>query len=167
MNLRAWRTASCLVLAAGVLVACGYTTRRLESFPGARSIAVMPFHSPGFRRDLDLRLTQAIADQIRARTSFALASPDSADLVLTGTMEASEAVVSQLPDRSVALQRLRGTAEVTVRDRRTGRVVRQFSAFAFTDYEPDPAYLAIEGPAYDEWVRRMSIQVVQGLEPGL
>lgn len=158
-----------LVLLATALAApaCGYSTRRLEAFPRARTIAVIPFTSPGFRRDVDLRLTQAVVEEIRARTSYAFAPPGQADLVLRGVMNVGEAVLLQRGDRTPIEKRLQGSLSVTVRDGRTGRVLKEYEAYDTLDFTPDRQGETLEGYAYDAWTRRVAIRVVQGLEAGL
>jgi hypothetical protein len=151
-------------LAAAAATACGYSTRRLTEVRGARTIAVLPFTSPGYRRDLDLRLTQAVVERIRASTSLAIGSPASADLVLRGEMDAETPVLLQAVDRTVIQQRLKGTARITVTDRRSGRVVRQFPVYATTDFAPGRDGESLEGSATEEWVRRTAIRIVDGLE---
>jgi hypothetical protein len=153
----------------GALAACGcagYTTSRLTDFTAARTISVLPFENLGFRRDLELRLTQAVATELRARTSLALTTADRADLVLSGSMTADEAVISQTPEREKLQQRLRGTLHVVVTDRRTGRVVRQYDAYAAEEFTPGRFGESLEGSATDEWTRRVAERVVQGLERG-
>jgi hypothetical protein len=156
-----------------VLAACGYTTRRLESFAPRTTIAVVPFEH-GFYRDLDLRLQQAIAEQVRARTPYQLATPDDADLVISGRFGESRPVILQRVDRSIILQRLQGTASVTVTERRSGRVVKSYDVYAISEFMPDqPGGLLspttpdlAEDQAISEWTRRLAIDVVEGLEPG-
>jgi hypothetical protein len=154
-------------LAAGTLPACGYSTRRLTVLEGSRTIAVLPFTSPGYRRDLDLRLTQAVVEEIRARTSLAIGAPPSADLVLSGVTEAETPVLLQAVDRSVIQQRLKGSTVVTITDRRSGRVVKQFRVYATTDFGPGRDGESLEGSATDEWTRRTALRIVDNLEPGL
>lgn len=156
-----------VLLALLALASCGYSTRRLEAFPRARTIAVLPFTSSGFRRDVDLRLTQAVVEEIRARTSYAFAAPTQADLVLSGTMSVGEAVLLQRGDRLPIEKRLQGSLAVTVRDRRTGRVVKQYDAYDTVDFTPDLQGETLEGFGYDAWTRRVAIRVAQGLEAGL
>jgi hypothetical protein len=155
-----------LALVAGALPACAYSTRRLAVLEGARTVAVLPFTSPGYRRDLDLLLTQAVVREIRARTSLAIGAPSSADLLLTGVMDAETPVLLQGVDRAVIQQRLKGTTDVTLTDRRNGRVVKRFSVYATTDFGPGRSGESLEGSATDEWVRRMAVRVVESLEEG-
>ncbi|MFM8978916.1 MAG: hypothetical protein ACKOSS_00400 [Planctomycetia bacterium] len=149
-----------------VLAACGYSTRRLADLDGARSVAVSTFSNLGFRRDLELRLTQAVIAEVRARTTLAIDSPGRADLVLSGRMQADEDVVTLDADNNPVQKRLYGSLLVTVTDRRSGRVVRTFTATGQAEFAPGRDGESLEGSASDEWVRRVAIAVVQGLEGG-
>jgi hypothetical protein len=154
-----------LVLAS-LVAGCGYRTTRLEAFPAARTIAVLPFQDRGFRRDLDLRLTQAVVAEIRARTRYALAAPGSADLVLAGEMSAGEQVTTLSADREPLQERILGRVEITLTERATGRVVRRTTVSEFAEWRPGAPGESYAGSASDEWVLRMAQRVVQALEPG-
>ncbi len=156
-----------LVAVAVVPVACGYSTQRLDAFPSARTIAVIPFQSPGFRRDLDLRLTQAVVDEIRSRTSYGLGAATSADLILSGVMTADETVTLQRADRQIVQKRLQGALDVTITDRRSGRVLKTYRAYDTVTFTPGRQGETLEGSAYTDWVGRVALRVVQGLEAGL
>ena len=84
-----------LLVAWAVLFAgCGYSSRRLTEVEGARTIAVSTFANAGYRRDLERRLTQAVLAALRSTTSYAIAAPESADLVISGRMSAEESVIN-------------------------------------------------------------------------
>jgi outer membrane lipopolysaccharide assembly protein LptE/RlpB len=149
------------------LTGCGYSTRRLTELPtSTRTIAVMTFQNQGFRRDMELRLSQAVVDEVRARTHYAIGSADSADVLLSGSMVANESVVTLDEDDSALQKRLYGEVHVTLTDRRSGRVLKQYVAKDFIEYTPDRFGESLEGSATDEWVRRVAERVVQGFEPG-
>lgn len=156
------------LLAATVLLAvgaCGYSTARLDDLGGgARTIAVVPFENRGFRRDLELRLTERVLEQIRARTSYGMAWPASADYVMTGWMDASENVGLQREDRSVVQSQYRAHAHIVLTDRRSGRVVREYDVSAVTEFTPGKGGETLLGSATEEVLRRLAIRVVQGLE---
>jgi hypothetical protein len=160
---RNFRAALALV-ALSIAASCGYSTKRLVDFGSARSIAVLPFENTGFRRDLELRLTQSVAEEVRARTPLSLAAPDRADLLLEASMGAQEKVLLQDRDRHSLLQRLSGDVDVTLRDRRTGSVVRRYRVSTQADFTPDRFGESLEGSATEEWVRRTAERVVRGLE---
>jgi len=156
-----------LLLTTVLATACGYSTQRLEAFPRARTIAVIPFTSPGYRRDVDLRLTQAVVEEIRARTSFAFASPATADLLLKGTMNVGESVLLQRGNRTPIEERLQGSLSVVVTDRRTGRELKAYEAYDTVDFTPNRLGETLESTGYETWTRRVAVRVVQGLEAGL
>jgi hypothetical protein len=147
--------------------ACGYSTARLDDLGGgARTIAVVPFENQGFRRDLELRLTERVLEEVRARTSYGIAWPAQADYVLTGSMNANEAVALQREDRSVVQEQYVARAHVVLTDRRSGQIVREYDVEAVTEFTPDSGGESLLGSATSEVLRRLAIRIVQGLERG-
>jgi len=147
---------------------CGYRTERLDAFPYARSVAVMPFENTGFRRGLEDRLTQAVADEVRGRTNYALGAPATADILLGGAVTANEqALVLEKDTRDPLQKRLAGNVEVVVRDRRTGRELKRARVVAYAEFRPGVDGESLEGSATNEFVRRLAERIVQVLEPGL
>ncbi len=152
-------------LAPLVAAGCGYSTRRLSDLPAAtRSVAVLTLENLGFRRDLELRLTQALLDEIRARTPYAIGSAATADVLVSGRMQADESVITLAGDGSTLQQRLGGTLEVTLTERATGRVLKSYVVYANTEFTPGRRHQTLEGSAADEWVRRLAEGVVRGFE---
>jgi hypothetical protein len=145
---------------------CSYSTRRLGAFPAARSVAVVPFSNSGFYRDLELVLTQAVITEIRARTSLALATPATADLVIRGDAGAQEFAIGLDEAGAVIQRRLEGYLAVTVTERASGRVVRTATVRATEEYRPGVQGASYAGTAAPEWARRIAEQVVQLLERG-
>ena len=164
--IRPTRALLLLGLALAPVAACGYSTARLDRVGGARTIAVLPFKNLTFRRDLELRLTEAVLAEIRARTSYALSLPGAADVLLTGTLEATEAVAIETSERTAVEKQFRGRVQVTVTDRASGRVLRSYPVEASPEYTPDRFGESLEGSATNELVRRLAIRIVQGLEAG-
>jgi hypothetical protein len=154
------------LLALAALAACSYSTKRLTDFPGARTIAVLPFENTGFRRDLELRLGQAVATEIRARTNLAFATPQTADLLLTGTASAEEYAIGLDENGQVIQKRLEGVLAVRVTERATGRVRREAFIRATEEFRPLIQGESLAGTGTDEWARRIAEQVVQELEAG-
>jgi hypothetical protein len=144
----------------------GYSTQRLTDFPGARTVAVLPFENTGFRRDLALRLAQAVATEVRARTSLGMAAPASADLLVRGRARAEEVPVVLDEDGRVVQKRLEGWLDVEVVERATGRVLRQARLLANEDFRPGVDGESLEGSGTDEWARRIAVQVADLLERG-
>lgn len=145
---------------------CGYRTARLDAYPAARTVAVLPFANTGFRRDLELELTQAVVAEVRRSTSYAIGSPASADLVLGGEMSAWEQVTTLTAERRPLQTRLAGRIEVLLKDRRTGRVLGRTSVDAWTEYPERAPVAAYEGTARAEWVQRAARRIVEVLEAG-
>ncbi len=142
----------------------GYSTERLTDFPSARTVAVMPFENTGFRRDLELRLSQAVASELRARTSLAPATATSADLLVTGSMAAGETPIVLDENGAVVQRRLDGWLDVKIIERASGRIVRQGRLQALEEVRPGVAGESVDGSGSDEWVRRLAERVVQALE---
>ena len=143
----------------------GYSSQRLTDFPSARTIAIVPFTNTTFYRDLELRLSQQVANEIRARTNLGFASVDRADLLLSGHMYAREVpTVLAAEDGGVIQKRLEGWLEVVVTDRATGRVVRRQRVATTAEWREGVVGESLEGSATDEWTRRIAEQVAQVLE---
>lgn len=140
---------------------CGYSTRRLNAFPEARTVAVTPFTNQSYRRDLGVRLTRAVVDELRTRTSYAIGAPDTADLVVQGEFTADETVQGLDLDRVPIIQRLSGTLAVRIVERATGKVVAKNTFFVQSEFRPSDAGETLDARGSDEWTRRMAVQVVQ------
>ncbi len=149
-----------------LLAACsGYSSQRLTDFPSARTIAIVPFENTTFYRDLELRLTQQVVNEVRARTNLGLSTPDRADLVMTGRMYAREVpTVLAREDGSVIQKRLEGWLEVVVTERASGRVVRRARVATTAEWREDVVGESLQGSATSEWTRRLAEQVAQVLE---
>ena len=145
---------------------CGYSTRRLTDFPAAKTVGVLPFTNTGFRRDLELVLTQAVVREVRARTDFAIAHPSRADLVIRGATTAQESVTGLSPGDDVFQRRLVGTLDVEVVDRARDTVVRRARLVANEEFRPLLAGEGLETSAREEWARHLAEQVAQLLERG-
>ncbi len=110
-----------LLLAAGALASCGYTTRSLVP-EASRTIAVPVFVNRTRRHDLEWEVTRAVVAELQARTHLRVVPQDDGpDLVLEGELvEVDEDALSkrslQRPRESVVFV----GADVTVHDRRGG-----------------------------------------------
>ena len=163
--MRGATVASVVALLVGALCpSCGYSTRRLTAFPGARTVAVEPFENRTYLRDLGVRLTHAVVNEVRARTSYAIGAPHSADLVVRGHFTAEQSVEGLDPDRNPIIQRLTGTLNVQVVRRSTGEVLRREVFTAVSEFLPSDRGESLEGRGTQEWIRRMALQVVQLFE---
>ncbi len=143
---------------------CGYTTER--PFPThVRSVFVEMFHTRDFRKDLEFKLTEAVAKRIEMDTNLRLASRKHADTVLSG--EIIEIQQNRLGDSfRTGLPREMGVTFVLSfrwKDQRSGKILaeRQRSAYTTTYIPPvgesffDGAVRGLEGVAE---------QVVEALE---
>jgi hypothetical protein len=150
----------------GVGGACGYSSKRLVEVSGVSTVAVMQFDNETFRRDLEFRLTQAVAEEVRARTSWRIASERTADVLLAGTVRSAETrVLAEDPDTSdPVLDRLTVVVDARLVDRRTGRVLREWRAVASDEFARDRFGESLEGSAIDVATRRLAQDVVRGLE---
>ena len=75
-----------VVLAVAALSGCGYTTKR--PFPeSVRTVYVDMFQSKEFRREIEMRLTEAVRKRIDMDTDYRNAPRDRADTVLTGEVK--------------------------------------------------------------------------------
>lgn len=162
-----------LLLAAGS--GCGYSTTRLTDFPGARTIAIVPFENTGFYRDIELELTARVVQEVRARSSLGMGTVDSADLILRGSVGNWETPVVIGEEGEIIQKRLEGWLDITVTDRASGRVVRAARVRATADFRPGPEEVSLtglegeslRGSATQIWTRRLAEQIAQQLEKPL
>jgi len=89
--------ATLLVLFAAVLslVSCGYSAGPLVP-EGVRTVAVLIFENDTFRREIEVELTRAVAEEFHARTNLrVVGDPAAADLVVRGRISSfSERVLA-------------------------------------------------------------------------
>lgn len=155
-----------LLVALLLLAGCGYSSRRLTDFATARTIAVVPFSNTGFYRDMELELTRRVVQEVRARSSLAMTSIDSADLILRGGTGLFQTPVVLDKDGGIIQDRLEGWLDVTITERATGRVVRAARVRATADYRPGVYGESLPGSATQIWTRRIAEQIAQLLEKG-
>jgi len=146
-------------------IGCGYSSRRLVSQPGVSSIAVLQFDNATYRRDLEFRLTRAVAEEVRARTSWRIASPSTADALLRGTIRSAETrVLAESNDQTLIEERFRVVVDVELVERATGRVLRRYATFGRQEFTPGRYGETLAGSATDSIVTSLAQDVVQGLE---
>ena len=154
------RRALCVGLAALILAGmsgCGYSSKTLYS-TSYKSIAVPIFGNKTFRRDWELRLTEAIDKSIEARTPYKLTPRDKADTVLVGEIvDIQESVLTRRYGANLPREtELVVTVNFTWKDARTGRVLMERKGFARSATEipqlgeriADAEQMAIERCAY-------------------
>jgi hypothetical protein len=84
------------------------------------------YTSDGYRRGFELRLTEAVQQQIQSRTPFRLVDANSADTILTGrVVSVNKLVANQNKFDDPRELELAMGIEVTWEDRRSGRVLAQ------------------------------------------
>ena len=110
------------------LAGCGYAVN--SGFdPSITSVAVPVFESASFRRGTEIRLTEAVQQQIVLRTPFRLARESTADTVLRGrVVDLSKRPLTTSPTDDPRELEFRLAVEVLWEDRRDGRTlaVRRF-----------------------------------------
>ena len=130
-----WRLLLCLLL----LNLCGCAGYRLGATngeaQGSRSVQISPFNN----ETLEPRLTDAVTAQLRKSlqrdNTFRLATHDDADIIVTGkiTHYRRHALSSQPHDVETASDyRITMTAQVTARERATGKVLFDQPVHGFT-----------------------------------
>ena len=157
-----------LVLASALTSAlggCGYSSRRLIEERGISSIAIQQFDNATYRRDLEFRLTRALAEEVRARTSWRIETPARADAILRGTIRSAETrVLAEAADRTKIAERLRIAVDVELVERATGRVLRQYVVAARQEYTAGRFGETLEGSVTDVVATSLALEIVAGLE---
>ncbi|MCC7139937.1 MAG: hypothetical protein IT460_16060 [Planctomycetes bacterium] len=149
------------------VVGCGYSTSRLVEAPGVQTVAVAQFDNRTYRRDLEQRFTKILAEEVRARTPWRVASVGSADAVLEGAIEDAEApILSEEDDqaRTPIAQRYRVRVKGQLTDRRTGRVIRSFDVTSFEAFAPGSYGETEDASATDTVLGSAARSVVHALE---
>ena len=147
------------------LAGCSYSSHRLVSARGVSSIAVLQFDNKTYRRDLEVRVTRAVAEEIRARTSWRLESPSAADVILKGSIHSADTgVLAEASDRTPIAERFRVVADIELIERATGKVLRKFVTAERQEYTPQRFGETLEGSTTDVIAMSLAEDVVQGLE---
>jgi hypothetical protein len=160
-------------LAALLLVAaCGYTfdrdrgEARLPSGTLPR-VAVLPFDNATFRRGLEIELTRLLADEVRARSPRAPASPDEADWLVRGTiLRADERIYSEDEDDLVRESSIVIDVEVTLEDRTAEKVLRTYTFRERVPYSARAGRVSTLEQAETEALRDIAERIVYWLEAG-
>ena len=112
---------------------------------GVTTIAV-PLWNRGkdvYRRDVEIRLTEALQKRIAANTPYSITSRSHADTLLEGTIDRiDQTVLSFNPDNSAPReQEIRLTVSFTWTDLRTGKVLVRRAGYSVTaTYIPPPGF---------------------------
>jgi hypothetical protein len=118
--------AAVLLLLAGAAAACGYTVGPAAPLAGALTVRIPVFENRTYRRGVETDLARQIAAVLASRSTIR-AVDEGGDLVVEGTLvEIREDLLSAKEGQVVRESALFVSAEVTVRDGRTGEpVVKQ------------------------------------------
>ena len=131
----------CLILIASFATGCAGYAWVDASNPGGklwrsdvRSVAVPTFSNPTFRREDELRLTRAIAQEIETRTPYKIAPADAADTVLEGRIVSADVATvirernTGVPQEQLYVMRV----DFVWKDLRTGEVLVERQNFEAT-----------------------------------
>ncbi|MHC4182436.1 MAG: LptE family protein [Planctomycetota bacterium] len=111
------------VLLAILMCGCGYSTKSLIS-RDISSIHIPIFENDTFRRGVEFDLTKAVKDEIMSKTNLRIASKDSADTILHGTVKkVTERIITQGFRDSVVEAEMALLVEIRLVDRRTDRTL--------------------------------------------
>jgi hypothetical protein len=153
-----------LLAATAALVGCGYATGSLVP-ASYRTIAVPVFDNPTHRHDLEWALTQAVVEEIQARTALRVVDPSaSPDLVLKGSLaDADEDVLSHTDHQRIRESSYFLTADVEVVDGRSGKpVVKRRRVTERESFVPDAGENV--RTAREEANRALAERIVRQLE---
>ncbi len=148
------------------VVGCGYSTER-PFRTDIQTVHVEAFHSKEFRRELEFRLTEAVAKRIELDTPCRIAPIQSADALLTGEILKVENR-SLGDDFDLDLPREIGTTVVIryrLKDMRTGEILVDRPRFVY-----QTSYIPIVGETFYQGMTRamdgLAQQVVESMETG-
>lgn len=113
-----------LIAFAPLLSSCGYTAGHLYN-SSVRTVAVPVFVNKTFRREWEMRLTEAIDKNIEYRTPYKVSYAKSADTILSGEIIAiQENVLTERIGTNIPREnQLTVVVNFTWKDARTGRVL--------------------------------------------
>lgn len=164
------------LLAALVLAgfsSCGYTfdrdrgEARLPATGALPRVAVIPFDNTTFRRGLEMGLTRAVDDELRARGPHAPSSPSEADWLLKGTIvRADERIYSQDNDGNVRESSIVIDVEVTLEDRAAEKVIQTYLMTDRVPFSDRAGRIATLEEAETEALREIAERIVDWLEAG-
>ena len=111
---------------AGLATGCGYSagplTRRVE-----RRVHLPIFENRTFYRDLEIELTRQVEKELSSRPGISIVPPESADIVLAGTIvDFEQHVLSEDSQDRVRESSVLARVRIEVRDARTGGVQRAY-----------------------------------------
>ena len=162
---RSARTVALLVAILGLGAGCGYSSKRLVDVPGVRTVAVLQFENDTYRRDLEFRLTRALAEEVRARTAWRIATPGTADALLTGTIRSAEIrVLAEDKSATPISKRFRLVVDARLLDRATGRLLADVSTTESQEFAEGYFGESLDGSATDTVMQSLAQAVIAGFE---
>jgi hypothetical protein len=156
-----------------MLAACGYTfdrdrgQQRLES-GNLPKVAVIPFDNTTFRRGLEMALTRAVADEVRARSPRSAVAPAEADWLLRGTIvRADERIYSEDKDDVVTESSIVVDVDITLENRAAEKILPTYKCTG--NRIPFSAFAGRTGTVQEaetEALREIAQRIVDWLEAG-
>ena len=155
---------------------CGYKPAgKGHSLPAdIKTIAVPVFQNSSLKYRVEQRFTQATIDEIlkRARALKVVSDPEDADVVLAGDIRNFRAAGAILDSQGrTRIWDVRIIISITLRDRRTRKILYQNSRMAFDgEYElsDDPqSFFNEENPAVDRIARDFAQTIISTVMEGL
>jgi hypothetical protein len=150
--------------------ACGYSAdpdHGQTRLPDGKlpTICVIPFENNSFRRELEVRLTRLVADELRSRSPQSPAPVAQADWHVTGTItRANERVLSEDTDDSVRESSFWMTCEIVLRDRATDRIIETHSITKHQPFSDRAGRFQTDSQAAEEVMREIAEATVYWLE---
>ena len=146
----------------------GYTVR--PHFPTNVKTIAVPIWTRGrdvYRRELEIRLTEAIIKRIKMVTTYTVTTKARADTLLTGSLDTIEQrVLSVNPDTGLPNEKM-VTLTVSFRwtDLRSGKILRERKEFiAEASYAPAERLSQDFFQGSEDAINRMAVRVVEQLE---
>ena len=128
-------------------------------------VAVLPFDTDSYRRGIEIELTRAVADELRARSPRSPAPPDRADWLLSGTvLRADERVLSDDAEDLVRESSFWVVVEVSVRERTSGSLVAAYTIEEREPFSDRAGRVATVDQARAEALRDLAERIVYRLE---
>ncbi len=133
--------------------------------PGVRTVAVLQFENDTYRRDLEFRLTRALAEEVRARTAWRIATPETADAWLVGTIRSAETrTLAEDRDANPVSKRFKLVVDAKLVERGTGRVIALVSSTESQEFAEGYFGESLDGSATDTAMQRLAEGVLSGFE---
>lgn len=152
------RTVVCLLLLAGCLLVagCGYqlANRPESSSPlVGKTVSIPLFANRIYRPQVEAVLTRQMVEEFSQRSGGLVVSEEHAELVVEGAVTGyTTAQVAYFATDTAALMRLTLTAEATLKERKSQRILWKGSLSHFQDY-PAVIDLALQQNAQDDALR--------------